>query len=345
MKNAVTYMTRECGHACSYCSLTTATVMGKKLKTTDWIRAFLILKEMGADFNLILGNECWLLGPDLLDILSSTRVPYAVYTNCLPKLFEKYCDTFFGSGVLDNLSAGCDYPFSYLEEKIREGGLTNDMERKSYYAWKGAFWVREHFPEADTHLTMTIHAKNYHHLPRWLDETTKNGIFTAINFIHYNKDGKYDFFPSKEKLGAMAFQESDHEHLRRILNNVLKNPGLLQNPEWLNEDFNKLIGMGWHCQGDPYGGPTIDVDGSLRVCAYRVGTHTPKFSIFDLPKKTKEWEGAVKKDTDDCPGCSWSYPWLYHYWKDKNELFGSKVFSKHAGEHIKETNWSKRNIE
>ena len=44
----------------------------------------------------------------------------------------------------------------------------------------------------------------------------------------------------------------------------------------------------------------------------------------------------------NCPGCFWSYPWLFHYWQDRSDEMGKKVFVEHAGEHIEENKWSKR---
>ena len=189
-----------------------------------------------------------------------------------------------------------------------------------------------------------MHKQNIEYLPRLVNELSKLGVFVGINFIHWNKEGQYDFFPSKEEISDLLFTPDDYSMVRKKLDEVLDSPGLLQNPEFIAQDVSILLNMGWHCNGDPYGGPTIDSDGALRCCGYRRGVHTPKFSIFDLPEKWDEWKEAVQKDTSECPGCAWSYPWMFHYWQNKDSEMGKDVFVKHAGDHIPKDKWSKRNI-
>ena len=109
-------------------------------------------------------------------------------------------------------------------------------------------------------------------------------------------------------------------------------------------DYSHLISMNWHCLGNPYGGPTIDADGSLRVCGYRKGELTSQMSIFDLPDKWEKWRLSVFDDAMQCPRCGWSYPWMYDYWKKREPKFGKKIFSSHAGKHIPKQKWSERII-
>jgi hypothetical protein len=163
-----------------------------------------------------------------------------------------------------------------------------------------------------------------------VQQLTALGAFSNINFIHWNKGGRFDFFADLEFMEPMLFTSMDYPEIRKTLNKVLEDPGLLQNPEMLDVDVNVLANMGWHCKGDPYGGPTVDADSTLRCCGYRKGSKTPKFTIFDLPEKTEEWKKAVYLDAMDCPGCSWSCPWMYHYWKKNDPVMGSKVFKVHA---------------
>ena len=341
MKNSLTYITRGCPRNCEYCDLRDAIGVGKELNTEEWKKAFAILKEMGIDFNLILGNETWLLRDRLLDIMKSNEVPYALYTTCPEPLFSTHKDKFFGSGVIDNLSCGIDYPPPYTKNT----SLDDDSWLKSKDAWKGFTWIKEHFPDVDTQGTVTVHKGNYTHLPQLVQQLSEIGVFIGINFIHWNSDGKFDFFPSKEEIKDLLFEEEDLPKLREILDWVLEQKSLLQNPEFIKEDVKMLTGMGWHCQGDPIGGPTIDSDGRLRVCGYRKGIETQKFTIFDLPEKEEEWKEAVYTDAMECPGCSWSYPWMFKYWQENDKEMGKNVFVKHGGNAIDKDKWSKRNIE
>jgi MoaA/NifB/PqqE/SkfB family radical SAM enzyme len=333
MKNALTYLTRKCPRKCDYCRLRDSNLKNPELKKEQWVGALSILKDLGVDFNLILGNETWLLGEDLLYIMERNQTPFALYTTCPENLFEKYRDLFFSS-VIDNLSCGVDYPLSYLEKL---GYLSNDMEKKSYTAWKGLLWTREHYPNVDTHGTITINRSNKLLVLKTLEELTKYGIFTAINFIHWDKGG-FDFFPPRSEIEDLMLDPT------YIPEGILQSPGLLQNPQmFTKENIHLLIQMGWHCLGDPYGGPTIDADGSLRCCGYRAGERTSKLTIFDLPNNLDLWKRSVSLDCFDCPGCGWSFPWQYKFWE--GQKFANQVFIKHAGKHIKEELWSKRKLE
>lgn len=345
MHNALTYLTRACPRQCTYCRIRD-TGAGPELDKHQWVQAFQILKNLGIDFNLILGNEAWLLGTDLLHVMEKNQVPYAMYSTCPSPLFENFRDMFLKSGKIDNLSCGVDYPLSYLERAHAEG-FSNDMERKSYTAWMGLQWAVKNCPGIDTQGTMTVHRQNFMFLPDVVRELTANGSFCGVNFIHYSKDGQYDFFPPKEEIAELLFQPEDYPALRKVLDKVLEHPGNLQNPEFLALPCETLCEMGWHCKGDPYGGPTIDANGKLRLCGYRKGSRTSEFSIFDLEdlKALVAWEEAVRLDAEECPGCCWSYPWMFRYWSRTQSEFGKKVFVKHAGKHIEEKDWRNRNVE
>jgi len=335
MMNSLVYLTRACPRKCVYCALRDAVDVGRQLTVPEWKHAFDILKVLGVDFNLILGNETWMLGDGLLDLMRHNKVPYALYTTCPEPLFARYKEKFYGSGVIDNLSCGIDYP-PFV------GEVLDDSYKKSMSALNGFRWVREKFPEVDTHGTITLHRRNYQDLPQLLTLLSNMGVFTAVNFIHWNSDGGFDFFPGKEDILDLLFRRDDFDDLFRVLEEVQSSPGLLQNPQYLEEDVRCMTQMGWHCGGDPYGGPSVDADGRLRVCGYRKGRYTPQFTIFDLPDKLEQWKEAVRMDAAECPGCYWSYPWQYRYWKEHNEGLGTAVFQRHAGRHIPPEKWSKR---
>lgn len=342
MKNALTYLTRKCPRGCAYCALRNAKGIGEELTEKQWVDAFTILNQMELDFNLILGNETWLLKESLIPIMKVNQVPYALYTTCMEPLFTQMRDMLFTTGGIDNLSCGFDYAPPYPDAH----GL-DDSVKKSKDAWTGFQWVKSNYPTLDTQGTMTVHKKNYQELPSVIASLTALGVFIGVNFIHWDKDGGFDFFPGRDELRAFLFTDEDIPEVLSILQIVLQSPGNLQNPEFLQAVIQtpELLQMQWHCGGDPYGGPTVDADGSLRCCGYRKGDETPKFSIFDLPEKHKEWKRAVFNDAMRCPGCFWSYSWMFHYWNTQDEEFGKKVFTKHAGKHIEKIHWTTRKIE
>jgi len=328
--NAITYLTRRCPRACGYCALRDTKDVGPELTEQQWHQAFEILKNLGVEFNLILGNETWLLGESLLTILSKNKVPYALYTTCPEPLFTNYKDKFFSSGIIDNLSCGVDYP---IELPMQHPGRNDDSYKKSVAAWAGLAWVRQNYPDVDTQGTITIHKLNYKEVPEIITNLSNLGIFVGVNFIHYNKDGLFDFFPRASEIEPLLFTESDYPSLINVLQQILKTPGNLQNPHLLQYIIEQpeILNMNWHCGGNPYGGPTIDSDGTLRVCGYRKGTHTPKFTIFDLPEKMDDWKEAVAKDAAECPGCHWTYPIMYNHLSNKlSEHERAQIFVHHT---------------
>uniref|UniRef100_A0A6M3KKT7 Radical SAM superfamily protein n=1 Tax=viral metagenome TaxID=1070528 RepID=A0A6M3KKT7_9ZZZZ len=335
--NSLTYLTRRCPRNCGYCNLVNSEGLGPELSCPDWVKAFAILKEIGVDFNLILGNETWLLGWDLISLMQTNRVPYALYTTCPTKLFLKWYDLMFKSGI-DNLSCGIDYSQSH-------DGI-DDTALKSIDGWRGIALTKKKYPHVDCQGTITLNKQNYRHLPNVVNQLQTLKAFCGINFIHWNKDGEYDFFPTSNELKEWMLDGSDIDKIQRIIDrDILPYPNTIQNLEMLNENVFQMAGMGWHCEGDPYGGPTTDSDGSLRCCGYRKGKRTPQISIFDLadPKMIEVWKDAVHIDAMKCPGCAWSYPWMYRYWQNEDPEFGNKVFINHAGKHIR--NWSRRRVE
>jgi len=175
------------------------------------------------------------------------------------------------------------------------------------------------------------------------------GVFIGVNVIHWNKDGKFDFFPDAFDLidNGFLFNKHDVPDLREVFEKLYANSdALIQNKEMLNPLLaDKLIETDWHCRGNPYGGPTIDSDGSLRCCGYRKGERASQYHIWEMPKKFRYYMMAVEADAMDCPGCFWSYPWMYKYWEKKNIHFGKKVFVNHARPELSKNKWSKRKVE
>ena len=326
MKNSVVYLTRQCPRQCSYCNIRDVGGIGKVLSPLQWVEAFGILRSLGVEFNLILGNEPWLLGKDLPIIVASIGTPYALYTSCYPPLFERYKHQYFSIDEFTNFSAGVDFPLDRLPVRT---AVVDDSYTKSMDAWIAFLWVRSNFPKVETHATVTVHRLNYHLLPRVVDQLSFLGVYININFIHWNSDGGFDFLPVAEEIRHLLFTPADVLEVSEMIVDVLESSPFIQNSEMLEQSFADMALMQWHCEGDPYGGPTVDADGSLRVCGYRKGARTAKFTIFDLPRKLDEWKEAVYLDAMDCPGCSWSCPWMFQYWKRKDPEKGSRVFAYH----------------
>lgn len=325
MKNSVIYLTRRCPRNCEYCAIRDNTPSRPELTPDEWRRAFGILEDMGVTFNLILGNEPWLLGPDLLYILEDVTIPTAIYTAAPPPLFKKNAYMYFSSGIVRNMSCGIDLPMSAIDNP------NDTLQAKSVDAWSHFRWARTYFPDVETMGTITVHRKNILHVPELVSNLADAGVFVAINLVHWNVDYGFDFFPAKEHMREYVFEEEDYALVASTFDAVLKvSDGFVHDPEYLEAIIEepRLINMGWHCKGNPYSGPTIDSDGSLRVCGYRKGERTSKFTIFDLPRRSDEWSKAVYEDAMECLGCIWSCPWGFHYWDNRDPELGNKIYTK-----------------
>lgn len=169
--NALTYLTRRCPRNCQYCDLK-KDEFENELTLEQWVSVFNILEKLEVDFNLILGNETWLLGSDLYTLMQYNKIPYALYTTAPPSLFDKYHEAFF-LGPIDNLSCGIDWSLDYLN--YREGAMSDD-EKKSKDGHRAISATREYYPHVDCQGTMTIHRENFWELPQLVRELPKSDL-------------------------------------------------------------------------------------------------------------------------------------------------------------------------
>lgn len=339
MINTCIYLTRKCPYNCSYCRLRVSNLSGPELTSSQWKVALSVLsRNFKPDFNLFLGNETWLFD-DLPDIVHSVQSPYAVYTSCFPHVFNSVSirKMFEGEKRLDNLSCGCDYPFDVARKHIDVPEY-----RKAYNAHMAFATVRTMYPTVDCQGTITISADNLRHVVDTIKELSFMGVDVGLNFIHSDTGG-FDFFPPGKEIDGLLINphnEEHRKHLVRLNNYLLKRDNRVQNAEdtmaLLTALFAAYADVGsrntcWHCNGDPYGGPSIDADGSLRCCGYRKGTRTSQMSIFDLDNSAgiDRWREAVEADSKECPGCTWSYPRLYRRYRH-HPTIGKQVFVNHA---------------
>jgi len=218
---------------------------------------------------------------------------------------------------------------------LKGGG---DEYMKAYNAHKAFSATRLLFPDVDCQGTITISKKNIFHIIETINELSAMGVDVGLNFVHANMDGGYDFFPSPEYLEAYLFSADWWSEIRNLGEELskLKYHRVQNMADTIDLCRNSYESVGctntcWHCMGDPYGGPSVDADGSLRCCGYRKGELTSQMSIFDLTttEKIQEWKNRVYQDSQKCPGCTWSYPRLFARYRD-NETAGKQVFTNHA---------------
>jgi len=314
------YLTRRCPMNCKYCAIR-KTRLERELTLEEWKKAFLILKKLGVEFNLILGNETLLLGNDLVklvEFLSKENICYALYTTFYPLLYQKLKEKLIKAGI-KNVSCG----FDSLTR-------TDSIGIKSRRGLEGMIELKKRIKGLDTQVTITLSKINLDKVTDLLEVLTKNKIWAGFNIIHWDKDGKYDFFPPKEMLSEFVITNKDKflEVCSQLKKFTQQRTYMIQNPpEYFDALAKYGLELSWHCKELCVF--SVDADGSLRLCGYRKGEKVPKFTIFDLTTKSKfqEFERVWKEESKQCPGCFWGYYWQAEHCLETNkEGYGEKVF-------------------
>jgi hypothetical protein len=249
-----------------------------------------------------------------------------MYTSAHPELFSRYADLFFSNG-LDQISVGIDYHWDYLEfYELEYPKLEIPSEKnKALDGYKALKYVRDNFPGVDTQATFTLHRKNWDLMYGVIKDMSEMGVITDVNLIHYNIDGKFDFFPARAEMSEYLFPKGNLKQWASVVfhefQKVLEEPKFKKwifNPEYFGDQMSPLglLNYRYHCNGDPLGGPSIEANGYLRVCPYRKGDRVSKMTIFDLDsrKGILDWKIAEMNDAMECPGCSWGCS-MYYKWR------------------------------
>jgi len=323
------YLTRKCPMHCKYCAIRKTNLLQPELTVEGWKKAFGILKDLGCEFNLILGNETMMADdlPAIIKYLYEQKINYALYSTSPTELFNELKELLIEAG-LKNLSSG----FDSLKRN-------DSIGIKSKRGLNGMIEMKKRIKALDTQGTITLSNINLDEVVDLLRTLTKNHIWGAVNSLHWDIDGEYDFFPSKEHLKDFIITDEKKflklcEELKELTINgeiMIQNP-----PEYFDALARYGLNMGWHCT-QPYV-ITVDADGSLRLCGYRRGKRVTKFSIFDLvdEKKFEEYRQVWKEESQECPGCFWSYWWMAEnfIFTDQKE-YGTKVFQTHYSKFYK----------
>ena len=312
---------------CEYCAIK-KTKVARELTISEWRKAFDVLKYLGCEFNLILGNEVMLLEEKLVELvryLYEQKTEYAMYSTCPETLLDKLKKPLV-SAKLKNLSCGFD-----------SLGRNDSIGIKSRRGLMSMIEMKRMIKGLDTQGTITLSKINLNEVIGLLKILTNHGIWGAVNSIHWDIDGMYDFFPPKELLKDFIIDDRKRflEVCKELKELTLSGEIMIQNPP---EYFDALalhgLDMSWHCTQPLI--ITVDADGMLRLCGYRRGTVVPKFSIFDMidRRKFEEYVKVWKKESQECPGCFWSYFWMAENFicTDQKE-YGTKVFQKHSSKY------------
>jgi MoaA/NifB/PqqE/SkfB family radical SAM enzyme len=304
------YLTRQCPRACEYCRIRESKI-DKELTPEQWVEALHILKEAGVEFNLFLGNEPFMLKEGLVHIIENCKdINYGMYSASPEELFNKYADKVIDAG-LKNYSIPIDLigvPTDY----------TGDIKDKSLQGLENLKYMRDN-GVTELYGLMTISKLNYKYVEQIAKIVNDAGAVIGFNVIHWNTDGKFDFFPGKEDMQEYILGPEEKKELSKSFANILKlkQEGKLRiqnNLQWFGDLFLYCDELNWHCTHPQI--LTVDSDGSFRVCGYRKGEHISKYNIFNFRDDMDGFMRAWIQDKEECPGCFWAYPYLSEQWMD-----------------------------
>ena len=302
---SVLYLTRQCPNSCTYCAIRSSPLQERELSTDEWLDAFDILEDLGVEFHLILGNEP-LMRTDIVELVSYLtnvkKVPYGLYTTCPPGLMFDRAQPLIDIGIT-NVSCGFDVIPNTGPKYMRD---------KAGTGIEGLIWFRDQGVR-DLHASVTMSNINLYDLGKIVRYLSRRGIWAGLNPIHWNKDGKYDFFPLRSHIDHLIPAKEDIELGIGKLLGELEQTDMLHNPQQFLAEWPQYYDMNWHCNKPLI--YTVDADGHMRCCGYRKGDECPNITIFDLVNGSSYWE-RWHVDQKNCPGCYWSCPWQAEHWKD-----------------------------
>lgn len=299
------FLNRSCPRGCRQCGI--ADCSRTPLQLDQWKEALQILSEaFQVHFFLFLGTEPLMFKSRLVELVrwfSKKDLFYGFYSTSPEPLFSKYRQPLLDAG-LDNWSAGIDL----LPDKCLDG-VTEKKVRESI---EGLIWMAER--GVQTNIVATVHRKNLMQIPKiveWTLDVVKN-TQTEINFLEWQRDPRFDFFAKAEDIPDLmwAGTEEEKELVRKVCHRVklysrVQGKKVQTCDYYLDHAHEHYTKLDCHCAGVT--GPSMDCDGSMRLCAYSKGTRCPKWSAFDLktPGALSRFYGDWEKDLDECPGCHW----------------------------------------
>lgn len=312
-KFSLVYVNRLCPMKCKYCSLKIPGSEKNQLSAEQWKKAFDILDKRHFKLPTLVGLEPLMLKEELVEIVKyfkDNNIPHVILSTLPDKLFNDYKQK-----LLDNGLSNITCAFDSLDS-------SNEIGKKSIRGLKNLNELKA-LGLQDSQLITTVTDKNLDSLCDMLDTAVKNNHWIEFNIIHWNKDGKYDFFPAKEEMSDLIITDKKRfdEAIDKLKNKIInENIKTVYNPlEYFDALKEHGMDLNWHC-GCP-NHISVDYDGTMRLCVYRSGEEVRKFSIFDLEDDSKyeEYLECLQNDAKKCPGCFLNCEWMFKYFIDNND--------------------------
>lgn len=341
------FLTRKCTQRCYYCRIVESPQFDRDMTVEEWKRGFTALKNRGVKFHLILGNEPLLYEgiEELIDWLTNVDgTPYAFYTTSPAHLHESLAPKLVKAGLM-NASCGVDrFPMSAeaVGSLVRsDAGEDFFVQRKASLGYDGLKWYQAHGVR-DIHATITISKQNHEYVLPLIKYLNEQGMWVAINTLHWDIDGGFDFFPPRASLEHDMLSADEMRQVAETIKDAQEKGDIaLQNPPgYMDAMIEHGTDHSWHCSKPVI--YSVDPDGGMRCCGYRRGADASRVHVFDL--ETDEGDAAYwqawRTDSAACPGCLWSYWWQAEDQLDpakkSDDDFGHRFFQYHANEYFQD---------
>ena len=304
-ETATIFLNRACPRGCPQCGISDNSKT--PMSIDQWIGAIKVLKKtLGTKFFLFLGTEPLLFRDDLIwlvEWLTENEIFYGFYSTSPQPLFSDYKYKLVRAG-LKNWSSGIDALPWHDGDDVTRSKVTESLN--------GLLWMANE--GVQTHTLTTIHKKNLHQVVEIMEWCQRHipGVQSSLNFLEWKRGPEFDFFSPKSEMMEYLWHGSpeEKEEIRKVMAQVKLlsrvHGNIIQTPDsYLDNAHKHYLKLNQHCQGVI--GPSIDCDGTMRLCGYSTGKHSKPWHVFDLTHHKDSFLHDWEADLDACNGCHWIF--------------------------------------
>lgn len=301
------WLTRRCNLKCSYCNVIRdykdspypPVSEYEELTANDWYEIIDIYAKLGTKFFLLYGAEV-LVYKEINDLCYKLNqrddIHYSIHTNgTLPRQLDELIHTI----GLKGLTFSYDLPTNDDKHRIAK----SNASKKMFLKYKEDC--------ADLVVTITLDKSivendNIEVLLKELQWFTDHNIISIVTFIDHQRNQWYDFsnvpwtpenkIPVNERFHYLLQKLKEGHDVKYKLHNYKhyweELPGFTT-----DENF--------FCV-DPFAAPTIDADGTIRLCSRIKGNTVTAFKPQDIISNPENVMEAYMSDyKTKCVGCAW----------------------------------------
>lgn len=290
------FLTRRCNLSCKYCSVSKTKL--EELTVGKWQEAFSVVNGLGIEKVAILGGEPTIV-PGLEDIISfidmHTNIDCNVISNST--ITPDYLKRLVRAGLKR---------YSTSIDTLVNKGFDRFSTIKSNLAVKTLLLAKDLGIENIT-AYIVLSRRSIDQVEEIARFLTSHAISTYLIPLQH---GEGDYWENRATASTHAFRDSDMTRLQDFGARMveLKNQGQMvtNSDKFLLDLYRYAIKLNWHCLAST-SELRLDADGSLMCCNDIKGSHSSRFSIFDLNKRKglNDFQTERALDAANCPGCYW----------------------------------------